>query len=524
MKLKYILPAIIAGVGLLFSSCEDGLDIPKHGNMGTQDDFYKTDSEALEAVSTLYSSWAGNYYNLFMLKNLLSDDSWTGGGMRGDNPDLERVNEYTFATDCTVIRDSYAGLYAMVYNANLIIAKVTPDTPVKSQVVAEAYFFRALAYFDLVTLWGGTPIVDHPLEAGEYHQPNSKPEDIWAMIEEDLRTAIDSKALATKNGPNDETGGIRVSLEAAQAMLGKALLFQGKHREAAIELDKVIDSKKYELYQGDYDMLQHAATNGCCEAILEVQKRKDPEQTWSQFHMTYLMIGWRTGLMNGGRVSDVMPFIANGTYGFLNPTKKLYDAFVAREGKDGYRLRSTIRTYEELNSEYGLTVNSGERLVGHEGLFNWKNRALKDDCITDAEYFQGFQYINPRVMRYAEVLLLAAEAHVMGGGNRADEYVNAIRTRAHLQPLSGVTLEDVKAEKRLELCMECVRFQDIVRWGEGEKYLGEQGKTIPAFTANGLVPEAFTNSSYGFKAKHNLLPIPLLEMEINPNMKQNTGW
>ena len=72
MKLKYILPAIIAGVGLLFSSCEDGLDIPKHGNMGTQDDFYKTDSEALEAVSTLYSSWAGNYYNLFMLKNLLS--------------------------------------------------------------------------------------------------------------------------------------------------------------------------------------------------------------------------------------------------------------------------------------------------------------------------------------------------------------------------------------------------------------------------------------------------------------------
>ena len=301
MKLKYILPAIIAGVGLLFSSCEDGLDIPKHGNMGTQDDFYKTDSEALEAVSTLYSSWAGNYYNLFMLKNLLSDDSWTGGGMRGDNPDLERVNENTFATDCTVIRDSYAGLYAIVYNANLIITKVTPDTPVKSQVVAEAYFFRALAYFDLVTLWGGTPIVDHPLEAGEYHQPNSKPEDIWAMIEEDLHTAIDSKALATKNGPNDETGGIRVSLEAAQAMLGKALLFQGKYREAAIELDKVIDSKKYELYQGDYDMLQHAATNGCCEAILEVQKRKDPEQTWSQFHMTYLMIGWRTGLMNAAR-------------------------------------------------------------------------------------------------------------------------------------------------------------------------------------------------------------------------------
>lgn len=96
MKLKYILPALIAGAALLFTSCEDGLDIPKHGNMGGQDDFYKTDADAEQAVASMYTSWGDNYFNWYYVKNMLSDDSWTGGGSRGDNPDMERLNEYTF--------------------------------------------------------------------------------------------------------------------------------------------------------------------------------------------------------------------------------------------------------------------------------------------------------------------------------------------------------------------------------------------------------------------------------------------
>lgn len=520
MKLKYILPALIAGAALLFTSCEDGLDIPKHGNMGGQDDFYKTDADAEQAVASMYTSWGDNYFNWYYVKNMLSDDSWTGGGSRGDNPDMERLNEYTFDTDHGMIAGVYQGLYGIIYKANLIIEKMVPDTPVKAQAVAEAYFFRGWAHFELASLWGTAPVVDHLLQPGEYHQSNSTPEKLWARTEEDFRTAIESHALPSKDGANDATGGIRVTTEVAQAMLGKTLLFEGKYAEAATELDKVIDSNKYELYQGDYDMLQHAATNGCCEAMLEIQKRNDPEQAWTQFTMTYIMSGWRSSLLNMGSMNQ----IASGTYGFMNPTKSLYDAFVAHEGQNGYRLGSTIRTYDSLNAEYGLTINAGERLVGHEGLFNWKNRALKEDCIMDASYFQALQYTNLRVMRYAEVLLLAAEAHVMSGGNRADEYVNAIRSRARLQPISGVTLDDVKAEKRLELCFESVRFQDLVRWGDAPHYLGGRGKFVPAFSAKGIDSEAYKNNNYGFKDKHKLLPIPRKELELNRNMTQNTGW
>lgn len=232
MKLKYILSAFVAGAAMLFTSCEDGLDIPKHGNMGTQNDFYKTDQEALEAVATLYKSWGDNYYNMFSLKNLLSDDVWTGGGSRGDNPDMERLNEYSFDTDHGTIAGAYQGLYAIIYSANLIIEKVEPDTPVKAQAVADAYFFRALAHFDLVTLWGTAPVVDHLLEPGEYRKGNSTPAELWEQVENDLRAAIDSKALPTKNGAADPMGAIRVTHETALAMLGKAYLFQGKYAEA----------------------------------------------------------------------------------------------------------------------------------------------------------------------------------------------------------------------------------------------------------------------------------------------------
>ena len=112
---------------------------------------------------------------------------------------------------------------------------------------------------------------------------------------------------------------------------------------------KVINSKKYELYQGGFDMLGHAVTNNCSESMLEVQRRNNSEQIWSQFVQFYIMLGWRTSHMSYGVKALSEEGIAMGTYGFFNPTKSLYDAFVEREGVDGYRLKSTMRTYEQMN-------------------------------------------------------------------------------------------------------------------------------------------------------------------------------
>ena len=98
-----------------------------------------------------------------------------------------------------------------------------------------------------------------------------------------------------------------------------------------------------------------------------------------------------------------------------------------------------------------------------------------------------------------------------------------VRARAKEAPLTTVTLNDIKTEKRLELCNEGVRYQDLVRWGDAKTALGEQGKQVPAFTVSG-VQWNWQNTKYGFQDKNMLLPIPLKELELNPNMHQNTGW
>lgn len=108
----------------------------------------------------------------------------------------------------------------------------------------------------------------------EYHVSNSTPEALWAFVEQNLEEAISSglclpKLMWTMRMPTS-----RVTLETAKAYLGKAYLFQGKYSDAATVLDEVIDSKKYELYQGGFDMLGHAVTNNCSESMLEVQRRK----------------------------------------------------------------------------------------------------------------------------------------------------------------------------------------------------------------------------------------------------------
>ena len=508
-------------MSLMTVSCSSELDIEKHGNMGSMDTYYTTDENINSASASLYLSVRSNYFTWYFLKNLLSDDVWCGGGQRGDNGEMEKLNEYNFDTNHGSIEGVYSGLYTVIYNANLIIDMTQGDTPVMKRAINEAKVFRAWAHFELVSLWGTAPKVDHLLKPDEYRQANSDPAETWAFVEQDLTEAINSGTLPSKTSANDQETGIRVTKEFAQALLGKAYLFQGKYSEAASMLDNVINSGKYELFKGEYDGLFRAANNNNCESMFELQKRYDTEQMWNQLDMTFLMQGWRSDkLKYKGEAAQV---IATGTYGFLNPRKSLYDAFVAWEGADGYRLKKSIWTYQQLN-DFGVSISGSNAVYGNEGYFYWKGQSLKEDVVTDMSFFQGGQFIDLKIMRYAEVLLMAAEAQLQAGNNsKALDYINQIRTRAQEQPLTTVSLDDIKTEKRLELCLECVRYQDLVRWGDAKSAMGNQGKEVPAFTTDGIQWN-WQNTVYGFQDKNMLLPIPLKELELNPNMHQNTGW
>ena len=521
MKKNILYIALLGFMSLMTVSCDSELDIEKHGNMGSMDTYYTTDENVMSGTASMYLELKSMYQTWLFTKTCLSDEVWSAGGQRGDNGEMEKLNEYRFDSNHSSIESFYQGLYGVIYKACLLTDKTESESAVAKRAINEAKVFRALAHFELVTLWGTAPVVDHLLSTDEYQQGNSTPAELWAAVEKDLTEAINSGTLPSKTDANDAQTGIRVTKEFAQALLGKAYLFQGKNSEAASMLDNVINSNKYALFAGEYDAQFHAAANNNCESLFELQKRNDPEQLWNTFDFVHIMQGWRTSVLS--YTGQAVATLALGNYGFLNPRKSLYDAFVEWEGEDGYRKSKSIWNYDQLKA-FGVEIQPGASVYGDEGYFFWKNQAFRDDCAADMSYFQVGQFIDLRIMRYAEVLLMAAEANLQSGNtSKALDYINQIRTRAQETPLTSVTLSDIKMEKRLELCGEGVRYQDLVRWGDAKTAMAEQGKQVPAFTGS-EVQWNWQNSKYGFQDRNNLLPIPLKELELNPNMTQNPGW
>lgn len=512
-RLKYI--SILLAVFMATTACEDKLDIPQKGVLNYET-YYNTDEEAETAATALYIELLGMDFNYRLSKNMLGDDFWAGGGQHGDNADLDQLNEFTFSTDQSYIQGMFQSYYNMIYKANVVLGHVPEETDVQKRVRAEAKVFRAFAYFDLISLWGNPPLVDHELEPSEYSQPNGSTEELWGLVEQDLTEAIGSGYLAQKSGVNDDTTW-RITKQFAQALLGKTYLWQSKYAEAASALNEVVNSGLYKLYDGDYSNILSIRTKFNTESVLESNRVIDLNNAWNNMSMTAIMIHWRTDKMN-----ITSEFQATG-WGFCTPQKALYDAFVAEEGENGYRLTQTMKTVEQM-ADLGNTIKTGSTMIS-EGYFMWKTRILVEEATPGTYEFTNGN--NIRWMRYAEVLLLAAEANLQSGNqSKAAECLNEVRSRAKLSPKTNISLQDIITEKRLELCGECTRFQDMVRWGIAADLLKNQGEKYPILDSNGHVTYKSENSAgkYGFQEKHKLLPYPGTEMRLNPNINQNPGW
>ncbi len=518
MKIKNMIASMSAAAALLtLTSCQGLLDIPQH-SVTNIDSYYQTDEEAEEGIVAVYyqfktchQSSSGVRYFL----NFLGDDLWTGGGSRADGIYYQYC-EYTFGSDNSMIKTLYSGLYTLIYRANLILERVTPDTDVKARAVAEAKVFRAWANFNLVTLWGTAPLVDHVLEESEYLQGNSSVEALWAAVEADLTDAIGSGKLTSKSSKDDIT--FRVTKEYAQAMLGKAYLWQKKYSEAAAAFEKVIGTGLFEL-QADLTDFGTPDATGSAEDIFVMRGINDSANTAP--NITYH--GMWTGLRGEKySYSADSPFWTY-TFGFQNnATKSLYDTFVKIEGEDGYRLHSFIATYDDMRYKYGTSINENMNIYDCEGYYNHKYRVIKP---------AGRPYYYPltaHIMRYDEVLILAAESQFQAGNSaKAIEYINKIRSRAQAPAVSSIDMQTIKDESYVELCFEGLRYQNLIRWGDAATALKDRGVTHPHLYPDGHVEYVTYNTtgSVGFiKGKHELLPFPATEITVNSNMKQNPGW
>lgn len=524
MKLnKYLMAAtaIVAGCTIL-TSCDDRLDIEEHG-VTTVSNFYQTDNDAEEAITACYDAWKSTTTPSLWLKNMLSDDVYGGG--ESWSTGYYQESTYTFDAGDSNIKTWYTNLYNTIYRANLVLENVPEDatSTIMKRARSEAYVFRAMAYIDLITYWGTPSYVDHCLSASEYSLPNGDKTELWALVESDLKAALDG-SLTEKSSVNDWS--YRITKGFAQALLGKAYLFQEKYSDAASILNTLIASNKYDLVSSD-NLSDVMTTKGeaTCESMFEVNYVLDASMAnfsnytvCSNFFWTYT--GWRGDFWVHSGAGESAAY-SNGGWGFCNPTKEIKEAFEAEEGANGYRYKCFIKNVDDM-AEMGITLNPSNAVIPDFcGLVDWKYRSYNSDILV---WYWILVPNNIRYMRYADVLLYAAEANLKAGDqSKADQYLNKVRTRAKL-PSKTATMDAIKTERQLELWMEGDRFQDLVRWGDAATVLANRGKVRPCYDGNKPAADK-TSTAGGFvKGKHELLPFPTTEVNGNPNIVQNPNW
>lgn len=517
-KINYIAASLIAILGMV--SCNPNrLEIEQKGVV-SEDSYYQTDEDAFSAAVVIYSTWNGLNGDILFLNTALSDEVYTAGAGRGDSPYLDDLNEFNFVSNNDYVIKVYSGLYKLIFYANTLMDKFQEGTsPAIDRCIGEARMARGWAHMWLASLWGNPPIIDHVLNgSSEYQQPNSNPAELWKFIIGDFQKA--SELLPSKLAGADK---VRMTKEAALAFKGKAEVLSGDLKSAKITLKGVIDSHAFTLEPAS--KLEDIMTNACnysSETVFESNVVYSKSTMWNHIAGLGSMLNWRRDHLSG-----VPSYMSTFGFGYCNPREEYIADLQAHEAGSA-RSKAWFKGWEDLQS---LGIGLTNTMYGCAGYFQYKFHYGPDEIPSDSF---GIVFINNwRWMRYPEVLLLYAECCAVegdadGSGKAA---LNDVQNRAGA-PVTELSLENVKAEKKFELFMEGTRYVDLVRWGDAENVLKNQGAYVPLFkgldaAGNYIVDKTtYTNQNYGFKAKHKLLPYPEAEIisNQNSNFKQNPEW
>ena len=581
---KYILLGVSFAAGLLtLASCSQSLlDIPKKGVVAYEAFYDGSDESAESAITSAYQAGIKcmnladmdfSHWNIapanFVLRNAPSDDCYYGSGGPGDHIFGLEINEYrpSFGSNSTVIVADYKAFYQWIYNCNLVIENFDPTTSANiARNVAEARVLRALAHMHLALYWGNPPKIDHIIAADD-HPTNCDHAELLDWIAQECEEA--SASLPSRGSKTNRDLAVRLTKEAAWATEGKALVYNGKYSEAKTVLKKVIDSGMYDLVPGDQMWYIHHSSGDC-----------SPEKVFEFNYVHNVNLGFTGGHTHGQRANSCtwrdlkkipMPFIQinDGWGGGGNPSKSFVEAIMANE-PNSYRRKAWLISYEELLTEFDYKLDADpaeglkadkdmtkeEKLMdprrglsatayyGNVGWFMIKYMPLETERPDENDVHKNDN--NTPVMRYAEVLLLYAEACAQLGETSGDGLtaLNKVASRAGAPTYASLSLDNVKKEKRFEMFMEGCRWPDLVRWGDAATVLKDQGKEVPSFTdpfdpAKGIphsavidYSNAYYNTEYGFKTgKNEVMPYPLGEIQLNPwdeetgvGIKQNPNW
>lgn len=473
---------------LTLTSCSDDLNIKPEGKI-TPEGFFSTD-RAVELVNATYNNllqWQQFSFSWNGVSSIISDDADKGSDPGDTGADKDKLDALTFTSTDISFNEVWGANYRGITRANTAIGiisspDVTLDQDFKNRLLGEAHFLRAYFYFNLVRMFGDIPKLDRILD------PNV-PEDLAAVSirvpqAEIYDLIIADLTFASENLKNKSQMDVgRATSGAALTLLAKVNMYLKNWNEVKRLTDEVMASGQYDL-QADYATLWRESSENGIESIFEVQGLGGPLNLGVQGYVVSQSVRGQWG------------------WGFNTPSQNLVDAYDA--AGDNIRKNATIIFA-------GETMWDGEQVIQSPPNPMYNEKAYISRV---AETFNGNDWEsnkNIRVLRFAEVLLMNAEAlNELGQSSAALIPLNKVRSRVSLPDVTTTDQTQLRLaiwnERRLELAFEHDRWFDLVRQGRAGQVMRAAGKPF-------------------VDGKHELFPIPEAQIDVSGGaLTQNPGY
>lgn len=476
---------LIVVLGL--TNCNKYVDeLPENRSFTGSTDYTISSNMILPLIGT-YHEFNGIEWECFPLISVRGDDVNAGG--LGDQQDFEATDKYSYNKDYWMYNSLWQNFYQNMLSANSAMEQVAlyqeyaPNKALGDQYIAEIKVLKSFWLFQLSRVWGALPVPPTSAPSELLVAPLSSKDEIMQMISTWMDEAIPNLPAVRPNERTDVPGG--VTKYTALAMKALANLELKNYQEVASATGEIISSGKFVLESNYYELfkIQGKLNN---ENIWEFQYSDLGQGTGDNYAYLYAFFGpqgWTPAVAGSG-----------DGWGFYEPSLK-YIKFMLDRGEKT-RLETTViftnrgiaeltndPAYSTLPAWISNTTPSGDVFNDYaRALFASGKHYLPSNQLTPGRTDYGTNK-NFTVIRYAEILLMYAEALTQGASGTAgtaDQAVNLVRERAGLSPLSGVTNDQVMDEKYAELAMEWgTRYYDMLRLGKTNE-LSYDGRSFSA--------------------------------------------
>lgn len=560
----FTLAASIVG----FSSCEDFLDEEVRGQQNL-DTYFQSADDCTSYITGCYQDiTCGDWWQInkiWLLSEMCSDDAWMGNTSQDQGDYLSLAHYQGNGASNEAIANFWQYRYNGILRCNIGIDRIEKagleDKELQDRLVAEARFLRGYFYFELVRNFGGVPLITG-FQLPEEIQgiTRASEEDIYAFIEEDLKAAASVLPKRSEYAAADMG---RATSGAALGLLGKVYLYQEKWTEAREVLQKLVPESGYngeDAQTSEYKLLDNFGD------VWDVNHDNSEE---SLFEVQY---EYHESLLVGGSLSTITGARSCGTilgdgWSWCQPTANLEAAYEDNDKRRDWTIIKSGCTEiqgETSDNFANIVADNQDALGDNYGKFveeyGWGNNCLIIDPsihksgriirkyylpLNDrpAIYNIDKSPLNHRILRYADVLLMYAEAcNELQDDTHAQAALNKVRNRAGLAPVNYTGNElrhAIRNERRLELAFEQNRLYDIRRWKDDNgkpviaNLMGENGSFVK-WNTDPATRDAMEWDNHGeasdkgksFREDRDLLfPIPLYEVTMsNGSIEQNPNW